>query len=271
MATEVTKDNNEKLTSFRRALNILLFEVNTPIGKVFNVLMLSLIALVVFVSMIKTISDIREEWIIYINAFEEWVLIAFLIEYVARVYASRKRWDYISSFNGIIDLVTVLPLLLVGNSYVLVRLLRLTRVIRVAISIPVVRALFASLKGSIGLLTGVLMTIALISILVGNIIYILEPMTFANAFEGTWWSLVTMSTVGYGDFIPHTAAGKIVAACLIMAGICMFSMVTAVISVKVGRMINNVSKCSNCQHRIAENFLFCPHCAEPQMHENDFN
>jgi len=174
---------------------------------------------------------------------------------------------YMRSFNGVVDLITVLPLFLVGSSFVSIRLLRLARVIRVAVSIPVVRSLFASLRGSVRLLMGVLMTIGLISVLVGNLIFILEPMTFANAFEGSWWSLVTMSTVGYGDFVPHTALGKTLAAALIMSGICMFSMVTAVISVRVGRMINSVVQCAQCHHRIAEDFLYCPHCATPQSQQ----
>lgn len=127
-----------------------------------------------------------------------------------------------------------------------------------------VRSLFASLRGSLQLLMGVLGTIGLISVMVGNMIYILEPQTYSNAFEGTWWSLVTMSTVGYGDFVPQTALGKMLAASLIMSGICMFSMVTAVISVKVGRMINNSAKCISCNHGIAPDYLFCPHCAAAQ-------
>jgi len=193
------------------------------------------------------------------------VLVAFAIEYVLRIYAARHRWAYVKGFNGIVDLITVLPLLLVGNSYVLIRLLRLARVIRVAVSIPVVRALFASLAGSVKLLFGVLGSIGLISVLTGNMIFIMEPETFANAFEGTWWSLVTMSTVGYGDFVPHTPIGKSIAAALIMAGICMFAMVTAVISVRVGRMVNNAVRCDTCGEAISQDFPYCPHCTASQQ------
>jgi len=255
------------LTGLRLWLNILLFEVETTVGRIFNVLMLLLITLAVFVSMANTVAEVHAAWGARIDAFEYWVLVIFAVEYVVRIFGARNRWHYIRSFNGLVDLITVLPLLLVGGSFVSIRLLRLARVIRVAVSIPVVRSLFASLRGSVRLLMGVLMTIGLISVLVGNLIYILEPMTFANAFEGAWWSLVTMSTVGYGDFVPHTALGKTLAAALIMSGICMFSMVTAVISVRVGRMINDVVQCAQCHHRIAEDFLFCPHCATPQSQQ----
>ncbi len=248
----------------RAALNTTLFDMAHPTGRFFNFSMLALTMFTVLLSMSATVESIRLQWGAQINRFEQAVLMVFAVEYALRIYAARWRWRYIRSFNGIIDLMTVLPLLLTGTSFVLIRLLRLARVIRVAVSIPIVRSLFASLRGSMRLLSGVLMTIALISVLVGNLIHILEPDTFANAFEGTWWSLVTMSTVGYGDFVPHTPAGKALAAMLIMTGICMFAMVTAVISVKVGRMVNNVAHCNACAQRIAEEFRYCPHCGAAQ-------
>jgi len=257
-------DHQAELRGIRKFLNSFLFDLHTMRGKVTNAVMLAIIMLAVLLSMLGTISGIRAQWGKQISVLEYWVLMVFAVEYVCRVYAARNRWQYIRSFYGMIDLLTVLPLFIVGDSYVLVRLLRLARVIRVAISFPVVRALFISLKGSLQLLLGVLGTIGLISVLVGNMIYILEPQTFADAFEGTWWSLVTMSTVGYGDFVPKTATGKTLAVSLIMAGICMFAMVTAVVSVKVGRMVTHMNRCMSCDRGIAPDFTYCPHCAAPQ-------
>jgi len=257
-------DHQAELRGVRKFLNSFLFDLHTTRGKVTNAVMLAIIMLAVLLSMLGTINGIKAQWGTQISELERWVLMVFAMEYVCRVYAARNRWQYIRSFYGMIDLLTVLPLFIVGDSYVLVRLLRLARVIRVAISFPVVRALFISLKGSLQLLLGVLGTIGLISVLVGNMIYILEPQTFADAFEGTWWSLVTMSTVGYGDFVPKTSTGKTLAVSLIMAGICMFAMVTAVVSVKVGRMVTHMNRCMSCDRGIAPDYTFCPHCAAPQ-------
>lgn len=273
--SKASEEHHLQLTGLRKALNEILFDTRTLAGRITNWGMLALIMVVVIGSMINTVDAYNVKWGDQIHQFERWVLYAFAIEYVLRVYAARNRKHYILSFNGIVDLITVLPLFVVGDSFVLVRLLRLARVIRVAISFPVVRSLFASLRGSLKLLMGVLGTIGLISVMVGNMIYILEPETYSNAFEGTWWSLVTMSTVGYGDFVPQTAVGKMLAASLIMSGICMFAMVTAVISVKVGRMINNSAKCVSCNHGIAPDYLYCPHCAtaqeeaQPEVFEED--
>jgi len=266
-------DHHLHLSPPRKFFNEILFDTRTLAGRVTNWSLLGLILLVVAASMLNTVDSIQQQWGERIAQFEYLVLCGFAVEYILRVYSARNRWHYIRSFNGIVDLITVLPLFVVGDSLVLVRLLRLARVIRVAISFPIVRTLFASLKGSVKLLMGVLGTIALISIMVGNMVYILEPETYSNAFEGTWWSLVTMSTVGYGDFVPQTGLGKALAASLIMSGICMFAMVTAVISVKVGRMINNSSRCHNCNHGIAPDYQYCPHCAtaQEQMKSSPFS
>ncbi len=259
-----TMGHEGDLSGFRKLLNSFLFDMHGPRGKITNAILLIIIMLAVMVTMLGTIDTVRAQWSQQISIFEHAVLIVFAFEYICRIYAARNRWHYIRSFYGIIDLVTVLPLFIAGDSFVLVRLLRLARVIRVAISFPVVRALFISLKGSVHLLMGVLGTIGLISVLVGNAVYILEPQTFSDAFEGTWWSLVTMSTVGYGDFVPKTPIGKTLAASLIMSGICMFAMVTAVISVKVGRMVNHMNKCMSCKRGLSPDYAFCPHCAAAQ-------
>ena len=252
-------------SGLRFALNQLLFHVESGAGKWINVFILILIVVAVLASMFNTLPDFKAQYGDRIDHFQRYVLYAFAVEYFLRIIAARHPLGYIKSFNGIIDLVTILPLFFGTNSHVIIRLLRAIRIIRIAVYFPVVRALFASLKGSVQILMGVLGTIALISITMGNLVYILEPETFKNAFEGTWWSLVTMSTVGYGDFVPQTPVGRLIAAGLIMSGICMFAMVTAVISVRVGRMVHNAVRCNRCGHGISPDYDFCPHCALPQQ------
>jgi len=260
-------ENEVPLAGFRKFLNSFLFDMHSLRGKVTNIVVFVIIMLAVMVTMMGTVDTVKAQWNEQIFTFESWVLVIFAIEYIGRVYASRNRWQYMLGFYGIIDLLTILPLFLGVNYFVLIRLLRLVRVIRVAISFPVVRVLFVSLQGAVQLLIGVFSTIGLISVLVGNAIYILEPQTFANAFEGTWWSLVTMSTVGYGDFVPKTAAGKTLAAGLILSGICMFAMVTAVISVKIGHMVNYMGRCIICRRSLSLEYAYCPHCAAPQARQ----
>ena len=114
--------------------------------------------------------------------------------------------------------------------------------------------------------------IALGAILAGNVIYALEPETFSSAFDGAWWGIVTMTTVGYGDVVPHTLAGRVIAICLMVVGICLFAAVTATISVKIARALHHGVTCRSCKASIAPEFLYCPHCAtrqEKEYHDSD--
>nr|WP_026681521.1 potassium channel family protein [Priestia megaterium] len=63
-----------------------------------------------------------------------------------------------------------------------------------------------------------LVVIFLLMFLFGGLIHIVEPTQFPSIFDGVWWAFVTGATVGYGDFVPLTATGKIVAICLILTG-----------------------------------------------------
>lgn len=60
--------------------------------------------------------------------------------------------------------------------------------------------------------------ILLLILLFGQLITFVEPQQFSNVFEGIWWALITVSSVGYGDFVPKTALGKIVGMLLILIG-----------------------------------------------------
>lgn len=129
-------DHHVHLSGLRKVLNEILFDTRTLAGRITNWSMLALIMIVVVSSMFNTVEAYNAQWGEQIRQFELWVLYTFAVEYVLRVYAARNRKHYMFSFNGIVDLITVLPLFVVGDSFVLVRLLRLARVIRVGDLIP---------------------------------------------------------------------------------------------------------------------------------------
>jgi len=107
----------------REKLRRCLFELKTPIGRITNYSILGLIMVSVLIAMMDTLPDFHQQWGKFVNLFQSFVLYAFLLEYCLRVYAARERKAYILSFNGMIDLLTVLPLMFGGQSAVAVRLL----------------------------------------------------------------------------------------------------------------------------------------------------
>ena len=256
-------------SSFKESIHRMLFEMNSTIGKVTNYAILAIILASVFISMLNTIPAIHAEWNGTITTIQRTVLILFLIEYLLRVYTAKHRRKYICGFFGVIDFLTVLPLFFGSTGSAFVRLLRLLRILKLAQYFPVLTSLLRSVSDAKNMIFAVLATITAVSVLSGNIAYMLEPETFGNAFVGSWWSLVTMSTVGYGDLVPHTAGGMALGGTLILVGICVVAMMTAVIAVRVGRMVNLTNVCLNCDKPVSAEHKFCPHCGFDQADEID--
>jgi len=255
--------------AMRKVLNRYLFDINTVGGKVINYGVLVLVVGAVAMSMLKSLPNIHASWGGQIDSAQIAILYIFTVEYLLRVYAAKDRRKYILGFYGIIDLLTVLPILFGGPGTAIMRLFRLFRIVKIAQYFPVLTTLLRSVSGAKNMIFAVFITIAAVSVFAGNIAYMLEPETFHNAFVGTWWSLVTMSTVGYGDLVPHTMAGMALGGILILVGICVVAMMTAVIAVRVGRMVNMTNSCLNCDKPLSSEYSFCPHCGQDQADEID--
>jgi len=246
--------------TWKQRLNVLLFDFSCRIGRTVNYLIGAFIILAVLISMTDSVPYYHEHYPEQLQYFEDLVTLLFSVEYTLRIFSAGRRLKYIFSFNGVVDVTAVLPLLMGGDSMLAIRLLRIVRLVKLTSYLPALTALFRSLKDVMHLMLAVLSAIVLMSLFAGNLIFIVEPQTFTTAFEGAWWSLVTMSTVGYGDLFPVTFGGRIIAVAVILAGITMFAMATAVVSVRVGRHLYEQQKCHNCKNNVADDHFFCPHC-----------
>jgi len=268
-----TFKSNTQQGPFRHLLNTMLFEVHHPLGRRTNFIITAIIVASVLLSMSGTMKNIDPVWRDTIKAMEFWVTILFSVEFVARCYSARNMRAYVCSFYGIVDMLAILPLLLAGDPNLALRLLRIIRLLKLVRYLRALRLFLSSMKDTLEILLVVFGGIALGAILAGNVIYWLEPETFDNAFTGAWWSIVTMTTVGYGDVVPHTLAGRALAIALMVAGICMFAAVTGVVSVKIARSMHHGVPCHACSRGIAPEFDYCPFCAAPQgiADESDSN
>lgn len=252
---------------FRCLLNTMLFDVHSGIGRHVNLSITFLIIVSVLISMTGTIPDLAPEWVSTIGQIEFWVTVMFALEFVARIYAAKSPKAYLFSFYGIVDLLAILPMLLIGDPNIAIRLLRIVRLLKLVRYLRAMRLFIASMRDTLEMLAVVVGSIALGAVLSGNIIYALEPETFTSAFDGAWWGIVTMTTVGYGDIVPHTLAGRAIAVALMVVGICMFAAVTAIVSVKIARALHHGVKCHSCGNSIAPEFPYCPYCTAAQ-HED---
>lgn len=194
------------------------------------------ICLVVFA--IETLPDLTpaQQW--WIDAFEVFSVGIFTLEYFIRLVASRPRRGYAWSFFGVIDLISILPFY-IGLGVDLrnlraVRMLRLFRILKLARYSKAMRRFhraFIITKEEIVLFltsTFILLYIA------GMGIYHFEneaqPDRYRSMFDGLWWAVATLTTVGYGDVYPITVGGKIFTFVILILGLGIIAVPTGMVA-----------------------------------------
>lgn len=248
----------------------IVFETDTKAGRQFDVFLLWIILLSVVVVMLESVPEIGNQYLdLFITA--EWCLtIIFSIEYLLRVVISPKPLKYIFSFWGFIDLLSILPtyigLLFAGTHYfIVVRIFRLLRVFRIlklarfnAESIFLLRAF----KASIHKLSVFLMAIFTIVVIMGTMIYVVEggQQGFSSIPQGIYWAIVTVTTVGYGDMVPHTALGKFISSLAMIIGYAIIAVPTGIITVEMAKSNTDKIKCGQCDGLNDAGGNFCSNC-----------
>lgn len=241
-------------------LNTALFDLDSQLGRTVNICSMVVISLSVALSMVGTLDVITDSQRHIIQVIEILVTVGFAVEYFLRLVAANRPKAYFFGFYGIIDLLTWLPLLFFGDVNLAIRLLRVMRLLKLIRYLRAMHLFLSSLQETIDTLIVVVCAIVIIILLSGNLIYAVEPETFPDAFLGSWWALVTMTTVGYGDIVPHTGLGKFIAAGLMLSGITLFAMLTATISVKIASVLNQEKPGKGALQETLKNYNFCPNC-----------
>lgn len=247
-------------SAFRKQMNTWLFDLNSPVGKRLNLIIMVIIVCGAFVSMLETLQHVTDRWESLIQTLSIIVTIIFSIEYLLRIYTAKSPLQYVFSFYGLIDLLAVLPAIIMGDFNTAIRLLRVLRLLKLIRYLKALELFVASLQDVFEIILVSIIAISLIVLLGGKLIFYLEPSSVSNAFEGTWWALVTITTVGYGDIVPHTPAGQIVASFLMLLGFGMFAMLTGIISIKVAHILTHKTQCPNCERPLDEKSIYCNFC-----------
>src|SRR5690606_16433993 len=106
------KTKKSKYDLFKQRVNIIIHGVNTPAGKLFDVLLLIVILLSVFLVMLESVDTFDNRYHNFLVTCEWIITIFFTVEYILRIISTNKPWKYILSFYGIIDLISLLPMYL---------------------------------------------------------------------------------------------------------------------------------------------------------------
>jgi len=246
---------NESVADFndlRRQLATV-FEDEEPRGRVtrlFDTALALLIVVNVSGVILESVEPIRRYFAAELDLLEHAATAIFAAEYVLRLWASIDLRDaryrdplwgrlrYMRSFFAVIDLVSVLPAVIGFFGAADLRVLRLVRLLRM---LKLVRhsttfgLLFAVLREERQSISALLFVLLLTVTIAGSLMFMLEnetqPQVFTSIPIAMWWAIETLTTVGYGDIVPMTAAGRIIGGVVSIVGIGTLALFSGLITV----------------------------------------
>jgi len=273
-------------TNWRTKLHDIIYEADTPSGKLFDVILLITIIASILLVMLESVKSIDSKYHNFLN-ISEWVItILFSLEYIARIITVKKPAKYIFSFYGIIDLLSTIPKyisLVFGGVHALaalraLRLLRIFRILKLARYLGASNTLVNALKASRAKISVFLFAVVIVAVILGTVMYLIEGEEngFTNIPKSVYWCIVTLTTVGFGDIAPQTPLGQFIASLVMILGYGIIAVPTGIVSAEYASQSDNKKQepekqdihlnsqsCENCLttgHK--DNADYCYNCGE---------
>ncbi|WP_320127766.1 ion transporter [uncultured Sphaerochaeta sp.] len=244
---------------------------------IFDWTLVTLISLNVLSVILESFSSLKKQYEHFFSIFELVSVVIFTIEYFLRIWTSNLKYPrktkvlsalaFIFSGMAIIDLLSILPFyipLATSIDLRVLRVLRLTRMLRI-LKIGRYSASMALigrvLKRSKSDLIVTLFVTFLLLLLASSLMYYVEnpvqPDKFPNIVASAWWTIVTLTTVGYGDVYPITVLGKVLGGIIALLGIGLVALPTGIISSGFMEEIRLKNQSTTTKDKV------CPHCGLP--------
>jgi voltage-gated potassium channel len=250
-----------------------IFEADTPAGKAFDIALLVFIVLSVIAVVLESVKGLAAQHGPLLRGIEWGFTILFTVEYLLRIISIGQPRKYIFSGFGVIDLLAILPTYLsfmfVGTQSLLViralRLLRMFRVLKLARFVGEATMLRAALRASARKIIVFLFTVLTVVVIVGAVMYLVEGEAsgFDNIPVSIYWTIVTMTTVGYGDIAPVTVLGRVIASFVMIMGYGIIAVPTGIVTAEITGRAREVSTqaCEQCAYEGHDpDAQFCKKC-----------
>jgi len=221
--------------ALRRHLDHIFNNPDSGVGKVVSFFLVILIAVSIFFFIIET-TDWGAQYHHYFHQFDLFVITVFAIEYLIRLYLAPKRIEFVASPLAIIDLLVIASFYIALTNFTFLRsfrVLKILQLLKIFRYSETLTAFFRSFKNYHEEFR--IFTVSLVVALVigASGLYYLEKDVnpeLATIPDAMWWSVVTVSTVGYGDVVPITWPGKILAGLMMFMGLGVIAIFTAIVT-----------------------------------------
>ena len=247
----MTRHDRRSLAALRRRCYELLEQ--GPIGDHASRIVDRMLVLVIIASLLaivlESVPALAERYGVWFDAIEIIALTVFTLEYGLRVWVAvehrpyrhrrpiRARWSYMTSAAGIVDLVAVLPFWLafmVPGDLRAIVVVRVVRFLKIARYSPAMRSLLEVIYRERRALFGCVVILVGTTVIVAALMHIAEgkvqPDKLGTIPDAMWWAIVTLGTIGYGDVVPITTVGKLIAGCTIFLGLIMVALPVGIIA-----------------------------------------
>ncbi|MEH6567842.1 MAG: ion transporter [Halioglobus sp.] len=262
-----------KLSPLQQSFHTVIFGTTTPMGKWFDIALIWIILVSVLIIMLDSIAELH---ILHGQTYLrlEFIFTAFFtVEYFTRIWCAPNRKAYMLSGFGIVDLLALLPtyiaFLLPGASSLLIirllRIFRIFRILRLFEFIAEANILATAMRASGRKIFLFFSMMIIITTIFGCLMYVIEGAEngFDNIPISIYWAIVTVTTVGYGDLVPLTAAGRAVSALAMLMGYAIIAVPTGIITAELAAEMSS-------QKTLQRNSRNCKTCGasghEPDAH-----
>ena len=276
------------LDGWRLKVYTVIFEADTVAGRRFDVLLILAILVSVAVVMADSVQSLSGRYRPLFSGLEWFFTVFFTLEYIARLVCVRRPLRYATSFFGVIDLLAVLPTYLAlffPELYALIdvrvlRLLRVFRIFKLAAYVTEYQSLAMALAASRRKILVFLSAVLMLVLIFGTIMYVVEGPGngFTSIPTSVYWAISTLTTVGFGDIVPKTDFGRLIASFMMLMGWGTLAVPTGIVTAemaaqRMGRRqaLPTTRTCQEClTEGQTESAKFCFNCgAELPVYQHD--
>lgn len=229
----------------KRRARALIDDTDSLPGRIFNYTIYLLIVLSLITFSVETLRDLDPSIRGALSYFDWVVIVVFTAEYVLRLWTAERRLRFVFSFFGLIDLVAILPFYLAlgvdlrsARSLRLLRLFLILKIFRYSQAARRLTQSFLMVREEIILFT--CLTLILLWLSAMGIYYFeqeAQPDKFESVFHALWWSVATITTVGYGDIYPVTIGGRVFTFLVLLIGMGLVAVPAGLLAASLTRVV----------------------------------